>query len=286
MPLAATGAVNDAPYPNKQHELELTNYESAQAELLAGMLELEIDRAPTQHLGEMIRRVWAACAEGKLDADTAGELDQRARDRQRVGGPGPGPKNAPAAAAVAAVARCRRIYPRSKDRQASIDRRRHLAASGGLPPHLACRYTTGEQAVLKIIADDVRQRGFCDKTMSELAGRAGVCVRLAQLAVRRAEGDCLLKVCARRVSAFRNKPNVITIISAEWKLWVDKKGGCKSIQRTQHQLKKEENQSRFAAGLSVSRRRNGEGGDWGSAQRGFSRKESAKVVPGDVSCPM
>lgn len=257
MPLAEKpGAVNDAAHP--QHEVTEANCKS-QSSKFADALALEISKAPVRHLDFFARQLWAGHANGILTDDQAQDLAEQLADRQRERGrPTPGPKNAPAAGPMARVARCRRVYPRSQDRQASIDRRRQLAASGGLPPHLACRYTVGEQAVLKIIADDVRHRGFCDKTMSEIAGRAGVCVRLAQLAIRRAEGDCLLKVRERRISAFRNKPNVITVLSAEWRLWMEKKGGCKSIQRTQHQARKEKKRgkrSAFGAGF-ISGRQN------------------------------
>jgi hypothetical protein len=59
------------------------------------------------------------------------------------------------------------------------ERRRRLAASGPLPPSLACRFTTGELAVLKVIADHVRHAGRCALCVDDIAARAGVCRRLA-----------------------------------------------------------------------------------------------------------
>jgi hypothetical protein len=62
-------------------------------------------------------------------------------------------KRAPRAAA--------RRRQRSPDRQASIERRRRLAASGPMPPALAARFTTSELAALRIIGDEVRHHGVC-----------------------------------------------------------------------------------------------------------------------------
>jgi hypothetical protein len=53
-----------------------------------------------------------------------------------------------------------------------------------MPPTLACRFTTGELAVLRIVADAVRDNGQCVKTIPELAARAGVCRTTAQNAIR------------------------------------------------------------------------------------------------------
>jgi hypothetical protein len=69
---------------------------------------------------------------------------------------------------------------------ASIQRRRSLAASGPMPATLACRFTTGELAVLRIVADAVRDNGQCVKSIPEIAARAGVCRTTAQNAIRQA----------------------------------------------------------------------------------------------------
>ena len=45
------------------------------------------------------------------------------------------------------------VEQRSPDRQASIERRRRLAASGPLPPAMAARFTVSELAVLRIVAN-------------------------------------------------------------------------------------------------------------------------------------
>src|SRR5688500_14153635 len=74
----------------------------------------------------------------------------------------------------------RSIFPprrpqKSPDRRRSIERRRRLAASGPMPPALASMFTTGELAVLRIVADEVREHGMCDYSIDEISARAGVC---------------------------------------------------------------------------------------------------------------
>jgi len=40
------------------------------------------------------------------------------------------------------------------------------------------RFTTGELAVLKIVTDEVRDRGQCARPVDAIAARAGICGRL------------------------------------------------------------------------------------------------------------
>ena len=51
-----------------------------------------------------------------------------------------------------------------------------------MPPALACKFTTGELAVLRIVGDEVRASGLCGLCIDAIAARAGVCRRLAQSA--------------------------------------------------------------------------------------------------------
>src|ERR687890_2748790 len=101
-------------------------------------------------------------------------------------------------------------------RPIAIARRRHLAASGPMPPSLACRFTVGELAVLRIVGDEVRQHGQCDRCVDEIAARAGVCRSLVKNALRTAARLGLLTVEERRRGGRRNLSNVGRIISREW----------------------------------------------------------------------
>src|SRR4051812_32398437 len=144
------------------------------------------------------------------------------------------------------------IFPprlqRAPKRPVAIARRRHLAASGPMPPNLACKFTVSELAVLRIIGDEVRQHRQCDRSIDELAARAGVCRRLVQNTVREAARLGLLTVEERRREGRRNLPNVIRIISKEWTTWLARGGrashskaepliGCKKMHPTDSSYK-------------------------------------------------
>lgn len=128
---------------------------------------------------------------------------------------------------VGGHARVRSIFPprryqRSPDRSQSIERRRLLAASGPMPPSMASRFTTGELAVLRIVANEVLQHGHCELCVDAIAARAGVCRRLAQNALRLAKHLALLAIQERRQRGRKNDPNLIRIVSTEWLQWLAK----------------------------------------------------------------
>src|SRR3954453_14394222 len=113
-----------------------------------------------------------------------------------------------------------RRLQKAPQRPVAIARRRHLAASGPMPPALACKFTVSELAVLRIIGDEVRQHGLCERCVDELAARAGVCRRMVQNALREAARLGLLTIEERRRDGRRNLPNVLRIISKEWAMWL------------------------------------------------------------------
>src|SRR5215211_6950504 len=143
-----------------------------------------------------------------------------------------------------------RRLQRSPQRPVAIARRRHLAASGPMPPALACKFTVSELAVLRIIGDEVRQHGQCDRCVDELAARAGVCRRMVQNAMREAARLGLLTVEERRREGRRNLTNIVRIVSKEWTSWLARGGrlsrpkadaprGCKKMRPTDSQDKKD-----------------------------------------------
>jgi hypothetical protein len=113
---------------------------------------------------------------------------------------------------------------RAPIRSVAIARRRHLAASGPLPPSLACKFTVGELAALRIVGDEVREKGHCDRTLGEISARAGISRTTAQNALRLAAAMGLLTVQERRREGQKNLPNVVRVVSREWQLWL-KRGG-------------------------------------------------------------
>lgn len=122
----------------------------------------------------------------------------------------------------------KRKAPRSPNRRASIERRRTLAASGPMPPHLASRFTTSELAVMRVVADAIRDRGACIATLGEIAARAGVCVTTARNAMRQAAREGLLTIEERRRDKRPNLANVVRVISREWMTWIKRGARLKS----------------------------------------------------------
>ena len=111
---------------------------------------------------------------------------------------------------------------RSPDRRASIERRRLLAASGPMPPQLASQFTTGELAVLRLVADEVRAKRHCTLTMGELAARAGVGITTARNALHEAAGHGYLTIEERRRDKRPNLANIVRVVSREWLSWIER----------------------------------------------------------------
>lgn len=107
--------------------------------------------------------------------------------------------------------------PRSAE---SAARRRRWAAAGYLPPRLAAAFTSGEQAVLAVVAMEIGKRGTCTLAMGHMAALAGVCATVAKRALRQARMLGLITVEERRLTGFRNDTNVIRVASTEWAGWL------------------------------------------------------------------
>ena len=73
-----------------------------------------------------------------------------------------------------------------------------------------------------MISDEWLAHGACDRSLNELAARAGVCHSLAKRAVRLAELDGLFTVQRRPRSGRKHLTNIIRIIRAEWLDWLAK----------------------------------------------------------------
>ncbi len=110
----------------------------------------------------------------------------------------------------------------SPDRRKSLERRRRLAASGPMPPRLACMFTVSELATLRVVADEVAGKGTCSLTLAEIAARAGCCRSVAQRALRAAAKAGIVTVEERRRRGQPNLPNTIRIVSREWLAWIAK----------------------------------------------------------------
>jgi hypothetical protein len=73
---------------------------------------------------------------------------------------------------------------------------------------------------LAVIAAEHVKHGRCTLVIDHIAALAGVGRTTVKRAMRAAQGLGLARIEERRVSAWRNTPNVVTIISPEWTSWL------------------------------------------------------------------
>lgn len=187
--------------------------------LEADELRRAIQEAPRNNLPKLTALLWQAFGEGKVSEAEAEVLSGLIEARTRASqDPGTVDRAAdPAPLAVAGIVRRYGSTPRSLE---STERRRRWAASGRLPPGLACKFTLAETAVLSLVAAETVQRGDCRLAVGHLAAVAGVSETTARNAIREARRLGLLTVEERRVSYWRNETNVLRIVSAEWTGWL------------------------------------------------------------------
>ena len=176
-----------------------------------------VEAAPRVELKKIGEALWKAWGQGLLGDDEAQRLADQIEVRRAL----PPPERPPQ----------RRVGSRPRS-DASMERRRSWAAAGRLPPALAARFTLAEQAVLAVVATEVAKRGACELALDHLAALAGVCRSSAKNALREAHALGLLRIEERRLTAWRNLPNRVTIVSPEWTTWLrlaPRRGGGKSV---------------------------------------------------------
>ncbi|MCJ2037479.1 helix-turn-helix domain-containing protein [Methylobacterium sp. J-059] len=177
----------------------------------------QAEAAPRAALPAVASALWKAFGEGHLSEAEAEALSGLIEARQAdVGTHAPKLTGSPRTGVGS--------RPRT---DASMARRRRWAASGRLPPGLAARFTLAEQAVLALVAAETVRRKDCRLAVEHLAATVGVCRSTVKNAVREARKLGLLTVEERPVTGFRNLPNVVRIVSAEWTAWLRlaRKGG-------------------------------------------------------------
>src|SRR4051794_17795221 len=122
--------------------------------MFADQMRAAIAAAPKAELGKISTSLWRAWGSGILSDAEAQALAELIEARKVIRA-----TQKPAQRRVGS-------RPRSP---ASMERRRSWSASGHLPPTLACRFTLGEQAVLAVIAVEIRKHGRCTLTVPHLA---------------------------------------------------------------------------------------------------------------------
>ena len=173
--------------------------------------------SPRVDLPKVSAALWKAYAAGTVTEAEASELSDLIEARKAI----------PASQKPAQ----RRVGSRPRS-HASMERRRSWAASGRMPPAIAARFTLAEQSVLAVVAVEVVAKGACTLTLEHIAALAGVCRSTAKNALREAQGLGLVRIEERRLTAWRNAPNKITITSPEWSAWLRRGGGGKTVPRT------------------------------------------------------
>lgn len=176
-------------------------------------LEAAISGAPGGSLEALSRTIWKALAASQITDDDAARLAMALEARREAfkatSGLKPSPTSKPRPRAIS-----------GPQKAAAIERRRRHAAAGAMPPDIAANFSTGEQAALAVMVQEIRRRGRCDFVMDKIAALAGVCRTTARNALRRAQQLGLIRVMERRIRWWRNLSNIVTLVSADWRRWL------------------------------------------------------------------
>jgi hypothetical protein len=78
----------------------------------------------------------------------------------------------------------------------------------------------GEAAVLAVVASEVRRHGRCTLTIAHLAVLAGVSRTTTKRALGEAHALGMIRVQERRLTAWRNESNVVTVVDLAWSAWL------------------------------------------------------------------
>src|SRR5215217_1651991 len=156
-------------------------------------------------LAKVSSLLWRAYAAGHVTEAEASELSDLIEAKRAIPIPPPRPRL--------------RVGSRPRTPE-SLARRRRWVASGLLPPALASRFTAAEAAVLSVLAMEVLRHGRCTLVIEHMAALAGVGRSTVKRALRAAQELGLVRIEERRLSAWRNAPNVVTITSGEWSGWL------------------------------------------------------------------
>lgn len=185
-------------------------------------IETAIGAANGAQLDGLAREIWGAYSRQEIEEDRANALSAAIEARRRAFFNSARVSHGKGSLPLLTHPRPKYGHAR---RAASLERRRRWAASGALPPTLAVHYTTGELAVLTVIARQVQRTGSCDWPMEKIAALAGVCRSTARNALRRARDLGHLSVLERRIDRWRSDTNVVQILSPEWRQWLRLQAG-------------------------------------------------------------
>jgi hypothetical protein len=187
--------------------------------------------SPRVELPKVSALLWKAYAAGTVTEEQASELSELIEARKVI----PAPHKP--------VQRHVGSRPRT---DASMERRRSWAASGRLPPQVAARFTLAEQAVLAVVAVEVLKDGACKLYIEAIAALAGVTRSTVKRALGQAQGLGFIRIEERRLTAWRNDANVVTIIDPAWSSWLRlrRRGGGVQLGTSTHTKSKKQAETR------------------------------------------
>jgi hypothetical protein len=218
-------------------------------------------------LDTLAQAIWKGVAAGAIGEDDAQKLAESIEARRiayRVARDGPGRAFGSGKAQTLGgheLPSASRLGQKSRSgsrprTDASMERRRRWASSGALPPQLQCRFTLAEAAVLAVVAAEVAKKGACTLCIGLIAAVAGVSETTVRNAMRQARKLGFVRVEERRVSAWRNLPNRVTILSPEWSAWLRlrRRGGGCNLAKATHTGSNSEASEQRERGLARRRR--------------------------------
>jgi hypothetical protein len=192
----------------------------------AGEIRRAVMASPRMKLPEIRSAMYKAFTAGQITEAEAETLDTLI--------------NAKAAIPAPETPARRRVGSRPRS-SASVQRRRSWAAAGRLPPALAARFTLAEQAVLAVVALEVKKHGACALTVGHIAALAGVSETTVRNALRQAQALTLVTIEERRRTAWVNYPNKVSIVSREWAAWLRLTTGANSYTPRSESKRRREN---------------------------------------------
>ena len=187
----------------------------------ADAIRRQVDDAPRAALPAVAKAMWSAFAAGQIteaEAEALTALIEARQTKHDTVSLSPGEAHTGRDTPQDSQNR-----PRTGSRprtDASLERRRRWAASGRLPPALAAKFSLAEQAILALVAAETARRGDCRLSVPHLAALVGVAETTVRNAIREARKLGLLTVEERKVTGFRNLPNIVRIVSPEWTAWL------------------------------------------------------------------
>src|SRR4051795_13232344 len=243
-------------------------------------LRRAVEASPRAELPAVSALLWKAFAAGHVTEAEASALSEAIELRRALP---PAPKPAQ-----------RQLIGSRPRSPASLERRRRWAASGALPPALASQFTLAETAVLAVVAAEHVKHGRCTLVIDHIAALAGIGRTTVKNALREAQRQSLLRIEERRVSAWRNAPNIVTLTSPEWLSWLRvRTRGVGSnpqpprIQESKKGMAAQRNRSGAAReqGANTAERRRDPGGQKGRARPPRCRGPDRSLSPQFLSAP-